>query len=213
MNTRLWPPFFAAIAAIWPLAAHSAPATPQATLDGAVRTVAALHASLGGSILAVSKARAVLVAPSGAGAGTLLLLHGPTGWSEPAFFDSASLTTRTPTVLLLMTDRAVDAVLQQRGLRFDPPDALTVAALTVAALGGKPGGGAGSDLLLWPGPRAALNDTGFHQDDAANAMWYGRPRDAAEIVGGTPPELRSSALRRQLAPPTRWPRRAAKPHT
>jgi hypothetical protein len=66
--------------------------------------------------------------------------------------------------------------------------------LSLAPLGAK----LPAELLLWPGRTAKVDADGFAQDDAANAAWYGRPRNAAEIVGGSPPDPRSARLRAAL---------------
>jgi hypothetical protein len=189
MNISPALPFCAALALL-NLAAAPAP-RPQQVVDAATRTVDALHAHLGHAYAPLLRqAKAVLIAPAGASGDAVLLLHARQGWGEPAFFDATALATKTPTVLLIMSERALDTVLHQGGLPLDGPDALTLAPLSAKA---------GAELLLWPGRHDTLDDAGFRQDDATNAAWYGHPRNAAEIVGATLPDLRSSRLRHVLS--------------
>jgi hypothetical protein len=188
MNTSPALPFCAVLAFL-NLAAAPAPA-PQQLVDEAAHTAAVLHAHLGRAYAPLLRhAKAVLIAPQGAAGDSVLLLHGRHGWGEPAFFDAAALGAKAPAVLLIMSERALDALLRQGGLPLDGPDALTLAPL---------GAKAGAELLLWPAQREKLDDAGFHQDDATNAAWYGHSRNAAEIVGATMPDLRSSRLRQVL---------------
>ena len=190
MNTRR--PRAFALLGLMSLAAVSPPnLSGDAVLVEAVRTAADVHARLGrGFRPLMRRAKAVLIAPNGRSGTAILLLHTPTGWSEPAFFAAGAFTSAAPAMLLVMTDRATDAILRQAGLPPDGPDALGIAAM-------KPG--AAADLLLWsPDPHEKASQDGPRQDDGANAAFYGHPRNAADIVGFTPPELRSSKLRAAL---------------
>jgi hypothetical protein len=173
------------------LSAGAAPAppaaAPQTVIDGAEHTIAAMRASLGhryDPLLRASKA--ILLAPHGDKGDAVLLVHGTLGWSEPAFFNAAALPEAAPSVVVVMTERALDAVLHQRGLTLDGPAALSLATATAK---GWP------DLRLWPQRHPSLAAAGFVQDDAANTAWYGRPRSAPEIVGDPRSQLRSSKLR------------------
>jgi hypothetical protein len=187
MNTRWGLPFCAA--GCWlTLAAAAAPA-PGKVIDAATRTLAMLHAHLGrGYAPLMDKSKAILIAPAGATGDAVLLLRWGDHWSEPAFFDAAALPGKAPTVLLIMSDHALYEVLRQRGLTLDGP-----MAVSLATLGAK----TPAELLLWPG-KAKLDAAGFAQDDAANQAWYGRNRNAAEIVGGSPPDVRTARLRAGL---------------
>jgi hypothetical protein len=173
------------------MAAAPAPVrVPARVIEGAARTAAILHAHLGrGYGPLMQQAKAVLIAPNGAAGDAVMLLRWGDHWSEPAFFDATALPSKAPTILLLMSDRAIDEVLRQHGLTVSGP-----AAMSLAPLGAK----TPAELLLWPGRTAKLDEDGFTQDDAANAAWYGRQRNAAEIVGGSPPDPRSARLRAAL---------------
>ncbi len=180
------------------LAAHKAPARPiparpandkwQTVVNEAAHTVALMHHALGRRFVTVMKAAtAVLIAPKGDKGDALLLIRDGTGWSEPAFFDATAFPSAAPSVLLICRERALNEILHQRGLTLSGPAKLALARVT---------GHGPADMLLWPG--RALNPDGFLEDDAANASWYGMARTAPEIVGATPPDLRTSKLRAEL---------------
>lgn len=175
------------------LATGARPAPPeplQATLDRAARTIAILRATLG-RILPPTLRHAVgiMIAPDGRQGTAVLLGRGAHGWGEPAFFTAAGFESRTQSVLLIMTDPALDQILHQRGLRLDGDDPLSLANLARTSQ---------ASLRVWPAQ--TLNAIGFLEIPAANQSWYGTPRTAPEIIGYTPPDLRSSRLRRLLGP-------------
>jgi hypothetical protein len=160
---------------------------PQTVIDGAEHTLAAMRAGVGQRYDALLRAsKAVLIAPRGDKGDAVLLVHNKRGWSEPAFFAASALPDPTPSVVLMMSERALDAILHQRGLTLDGPAGLTIATTTAKDW---------PDFRLWPQRHPKLAATGFIQDDAANTAWYGHPRSAPEIVGDPSSQLRSSRLR------------------
>ncbi len=161
----------------------------QQAVNLAALTVARLRRAAGRRFPGLIKSTtAILIAPNGNRADSLLLIRHDTGWGEPAFLSGSGLTTARPTILLIRTERALDEILHQRGLTLSGPAELTLAHITSRVP---------ADILAWPGPD--LSPDGFLQDDAANAAWYGLPRTAPEIVGATPPDLRTSKLRAELS--------------
>lgn len=130
---------------------------------------------------------AVLIAPRGDKGDSLLLIRDRVGWSEPAFFDGEAFSTAAPSVLLICRERALNQLLHQRGLTLSGPARLSQAPIASHTP---------ADMKLWPGHE--IKPEGFLEDDVANASWYGIARTAPEIVGFTPPDLRTSKLRTEL---------------
>ncbi len=186
MNTRRALTFFGAAVLLG--AALPLSDVAQQTVNASARTVAALRGQMGRSLQPVlRRTQAIIVAPHGARGDAMLMVHDGTGWSEPAFFHGDTLGTAAPSVILVMTDGALDQILHQRGLTLDGPGALTVAPLTRHGT---------ADLLTWPDLKPGAD--GLREDDETNAAWTGTRRSAPEIVGWSTPDLRTSALRREL---------------
>lgn len=180
---------FCAVALLWAAAAAPVSLPALVAITMATHTLHSLHQRLRLTYAPLLRhAKAVVIAPRGNEGDAMLLVQDGGRWSEPAFFDATALPSRAPSVLLIMSERGLDQILHQRGLTLDGPAALSLAPLT---------GKTSAEMLLWPGK--TLDASGFHQNDARNQAWYGRPRSAPEIVGGSPADPRTSALREALS--------------
>ena len=165
------------------------------------------------------RARAVLIIPrfykagfffGGAGGKGVLLLHGPRGWSAPAFYTIGSASfglqiglEQSEMVLFIMSQRALEALMR---------DKVTLGAtggLAVATIGGNVAGAttaaAGADIVSWAESQGAyagisLEGSVVAPDTDADAANYGRPVTTDQVVyrlaDGQPGGL---ALQRELA--------------
>jgi len=165
------------------------------------------------------RARAVLIIPrfykagfffGGAGGKGVLLLHGPRGWSAPAFYTIGSASfglqiglEQSEMVLFIMSQRALEALMR---------DKVTLGAtggLAVATIGGNVAGAttaaAGADIVSWAESQGAyagisLEGSVVAPDTDADAAYYGRPVTTDQVVyrlaDGQPGGL---ALQRELA--------------
>lgn len=147
------------------------------------------------------RARAILIIPrfykagfffGGAGGKGVLMVHGPRGWSAPAFYTIGSASfglqiglEQSEMVLFIMTQRALEALMR---------DKVTLGAgggLAIATIGGNIGGAttaaAGADIVSWAESQGAyagisLEGSVVAPDTDADAAYYGRPVTTDQIV-------------------------------
>jgi lipid-binding SYLF domain-containing protein len=192
-------------AACLPLAActDGTAANPQRLADAAQRTVdrsaQTLQTLTGGAAPqvadALGRARAVMVFPdSGAAFASsrglgVLLAHPPDGWSDPAFYASDAMAlsmslgiTRNAVVMFVMSQTALDALLQPRPLRLSATAGLTLADLDRAT----DEQAAGADLLVWSeagaGGGVALAGSVITPRLDDDQAYYGRAAGARDIT-------------------------------
>ncbi|MBV9750261.1 MAG: lipid-binding SYLF domain-containing protein, partial [Acetobacteraceae bacterium] len=174
-------------------------------VDGAVAAVQQMRASpnfAGSGVL--QRAKAVVIVPrslkvaalvGGAGGHAVLLARTAHGWSGPAFYTVASgslgpqIGVRESTiVLLLMTDRALDAFLHNNNVTLGASANLTVAqysASGAAAIGSQ-------DVVVWTDSQGlfvggSVAAQGFSQDGTLDQAYYGfsgQNMTATEILAG-----------------------------
>ncbi len=174
-------------------------------MDGALAAVQEMRASPGfASSGVLGRARAVLIVPrslkiavlvGGAGGHAVLLARTAHGWSDPAFYTVASGSLgpqigvrESAIVLLLMTDRALDAFLHNNNVTLGASANLTVAqynATGAAAIGGQ-------DVIVWTDSQGlfiggSVAAQGFTQDGTYDQAYYGfsgQNVTASEILAG-----------------------------
>ncbi len=177
----------------------------QAVVDGAVAAIQQMRASTSfASSGLLQRAKAVVIVPrslkiaalvGGAGGHAVLLQRTAHGWSGPAFYTVSSgslgpqIGVRESTiVLLLMTDRALDAFLHSSNVTVGASANLTVAqynASGAAAIGSQ-------DVVLWTDSQGlfaggSLGVQGFSQDATLDEAYYGfsgQNMTATEILAG-----------------------------
>jgi lipid-binding SYLF domain-containing protein len=175
----------------------------QTVVDGAVTAVQQMRGSPGfASSSLLERAKAVVIVPrslkiaviaGGAGGHAVLLAHTAHGWSNPAFYTVASgslgpqIGVRESTiVLLLMTDRALNAFLHTNNVTLGASANLTVAQYSAsggAAIGSQ-------DVVAWTDSQGlfvggSVAAQGFTQDGALDRAYYGytgQNMTAAEIL-------------------------------
>lgn len=195
----------AAAAGLAGCAGPPAPSAPQALVDRAALTVQELLVEENDRLDAASalaRARGVIVCPrsfraaffgGGEGGGCVLLARDGAGsWSSPAFYamGSASFGLQagirdSQTILLLMSDRALEAVLR------NPIKLGADASLAFATLGGGVEGATttnlGADILAFSRARGlfaglAVDGTVLRPQPDWNAAYYGRELTPRAIV-------------------------------
>ena len=206
----------AASLALSPIGVAAATGDQQQVVDGATSAVLQMRQARGftrSGLLA--RAKAALIVPHalrGAvgiglqGGRALLVVNKGGRWSEPAFYTVGGISIgpqiggeATTSVLLIMTDRALDKLLQPSNATAGAQATLTAArfdANRVAQLGG-------ADVIIWSSSEGAfaganVDLTGFTQDDAANGSYYGTPMDASAVFDRAPAKAADAKLRRAL---------------
>ncbi len=185
----------------------------QATVDHAIGTLQDLHGDkeFGNARQLMHRAVAVMIAPrifkagfffGGEGGSAVLMVRGPHGWSDPAFYTVASASfglqigaQESEMIMFIMNERALHALMRNK---------VTLGAnagLAVATLGSTVGGDttthAGADIIVWASSSGAyagisLDGTVVDPQTSGDAHYYGRPVTSAEIVDGG---LRNPAAR------------------
>jgi lipid-binding SYLF domain-containing protein len=197
----------AAAASLVACAGEPTPSAPQALVDRSALTVQELLVAENDRLdaaAALRRARGVLVCPrsfraaffaGGEGGGCVLLGRDAAGsWSSPAFYGLGSASfgfqagiQDSQTILLLMNERALEAVLRdQFKLGAD-------ASLAFATFGGSVEGATttnfGADILAFSRSRGlfaglAIDGTVLNPREEWNSAYYGRPLNSRDIVVG-----------------------------
>ncbi len=199
-----------------PLGALAAASDQQQVVDGATSAVLQMRQARGFTRSGVlARAKAALIVPHalrgavgiGLQGGRALLVENKGGrWSDPAFYTVGGVSIgpqiggeATTSVLLIMTDRALDKLLQPSNATAGAQATLTAArfdANRVAQLGG-------ADVIIWSSSEGAfaganVDLTGFTQDSAANRAYYGSPSDASAVFDRPVGSVADARLRAAL---------------
>ena len=175
----------------------------QATVDHAEGTLQDLRRDkeFGNARQLLHTARAVLIAPrifkgaffvGGEGGSAVLMVRGPRGWSDPAFYTVASASfglqigaKESELILFIQTDRALEAVMRDN-FKIGADAGIAVATLG-SDVQGATTANAGADIIAWAsssGAFAGLSLDGSviapSRDD--DASYYGRPVTSSDIV-------------------------------
>jgi lipid-binding SYLF domain-containing protein len=175
----------------------------QATVDHAVGTLQDLRhdKEFGNARELMRTARAVMIAPrifkagfffGGEGGTALLMVRGPHGWSDPAFYTIASATfglqigaQESEMILFIRSERALRAVMR------DHFKVGANAGLAIATLGSDvqaaTTGNVGADIVVWASSAGAyagitLDGSVIEPKHNADASYYGRPVSTSAIV-------------------------------
>ena len=172
----------------------------QGVVDGAVTAVQTMKTSPGFATSGLlGRARGVVIVPrvlkvaliaGGSGGRAVLVGRTPRGWSDPAFYTVGSgslgpqIGVRESTiVVLLMTERALDAFLRQSNVTLGADASLTVgqfSAAGAAAIGSQ-------DAVVWTDAQGlfiggSVAGQGFNQDADYNRAYYGRSVPAIDVL-------------------------------
>jgi lipid-binding SYLF domain-containing protein len=175
----------------------------QAIVDHALGTLQDLRhdKEFGNARELLHSSRAVLIAPrifkgafvvGGEGGTAVLLVRGPHGWSDPAFYTIGSASfglqigaKESEAILFIRSQRALDALMHDKfKIGAD-------AGIAVATLGSDVQGAttahAGADIISWASSSGAfaglsLDGSIVAPENGADASYYGRPVTAGDIV-------------------------------
>ena len=175
----------------------------QATVDHAVGTLQDLRndKEFGDARDLLHRARAVLIAPrifkagffvGGEGGQAVLLVRGPHGWSDPAFYTVGSASfglqigaQESELVMLIMSDRALSAVMRNK-FEIGADAGLAIATLGSSVTGATTSA-VGADIVAWASSSGAyagisLQGTVVAPDRADDQSYYGRALNSSDIV-------------------------------
>jgi lipid-binding SYLF domain-containing protein len=185
-----------------PRAAH-AQSDQQTTVDHAVGTLQDLRRDkeFGNARNLLHRARAVLIAPrifkagfffGGEGGAAVLVVRGPTGWSDPAFYTIGSASfglqigaQEAEMVMFIMSDRALHAIMQNR-FKIGANAGIAVATLGSTAEAATTTN-LNADVIVWASSSGAyagitLDGTLIEPRTESDRAYYGRPVTTADIV-------------------------------
>ena len=177
-------------------------ADAQSTVDQATHTVGVMRASTGTRTAALlQRAKAVLIFPDmvkgGIGIGAsrgqgVLLARGTAGWSEPAFYESTSVSVglqlgveESAIVMFILSQRAFDGLLQTSSFSLKAQAGVALADLNTATQEQL----AGADVVVWSKSSGAFGGLAVSGSDIAqrpglDRSYYGAPVMASDIIAG-----------------------------
>ena len=207
VNTRNSVRALLAAGALFVSIAASSPALAQADEQTLVdHSIGTLHdlrhdKEFGNARQLLKHARAVLIAPrifkagfffGGEGGQAVLLVRGPVGWSDPAFYQVASASfglqigaQESEMIMFIQSQRALNALMSDK-FKIGANAGIAVATLG-STVEGATTGNVGADIVVWAsasGAYAGISLDGsvvepMHQGDA---NYYGRPVSSSDIV-------------------------------
>ncbi len=190
---------FASVAAASPAFAND----EQTLIDHSVGTLNDLRhdKEFGNARELLNRARAVFIAPrifkagfffGGEGGQAVLLVRGPHGWSDPAFYQVASASfglqigaQESEMVMFVMTQKALNALMADK-FKIGANAGIAVATLG-STVEGATTANVGADLVVWASASGAyaglsLDGSVIEPMREGDADYYGRPVTSADIV-------------------------------
>jgi lipid-binding SYLF domain-containing protein len=175
----------------------------QATVDHAIGTLQDLRGDkeFGNARQLIRQARAVLIAPrifkagfffGGEGGSAVLMVRGPGGWSDPAFYTVASASfglqigaQESEMIMFVMSERALNALMQDR-FKIGANAGIAVATLG-STVEGATTAHVGADIVVWASASGAyaglsLDGTLIEPQLDGDAHYYGHPVTSSDIV-------------------------------
>ena len=183
-------------------AGQQAASGPQSTVDSAASTIGTMTNSAGAKSSALlQQAKAVLIFPDlmkgGIGIGGsrgqgVLVARTAKGWSDPAFYESTSVSLglqlgleESSVVMFVMSQKALDTLLQPSSFTFKAGGGLSLAdfnSATQAQL-------TGADVVIWSKSSGAfggltVSGTTVSQRTDNDMAYYQKPVSANDIIAG-----------------------------
>jgi lipid-binding SYLF domain-containing protein len=191
---------FVSVAAATPAVAQ---ADEQTLIDHSVGTLHDLRhdKEFGDARDLMNRARAVLIAPrifkagfffGGEGGQAVLLVRGPHGWSDPAFYQVASASfglqigaQESEMIMFIMSERALNALMADK-FKIGANAGIAVATLG-STVEGATTGNVGADIVVWASASGAyagisLDGSVVEPMRQGDANYYGRPVSSSDIV-------------------------------
>ncbi len=175
----------------------------QADVDHAVGTLQDLRhdKEFGNARQLLQTARAIMIAPrifkagfffGGEGGTALLMVRGPHGWSDPAFYTIGSASfglqigaEQSEMIIFIQSERALRAVMSDH-FKVGADASIAVATLG-SSVGGATSGNVGADMIIWASSAGAyagitLNGSVIEPQHKADDSYYGRDVTTSDIV-------------------------------
>ena len=191
-------------------------ADEQSLVDAATGTVAVFKANSGpnGNSL-LHKAKAVVIFPDllkgGVGLGGsrgqgVMLVRGPHGWSDPAFYETSSVSLglqlgveESSVMLFVMSQRALDGLMKNNGFTFKAGGGMSLMDFNTAAQEQL----SGADVVVWSKSKGAYGGLTLSGSDVSQRLdrdqtYYGKPVNAMQIAQGEVSNKQAAALRSAL---------------
>lgn len=188
----------------------------QSTVDTATHTVGTMKASGGANVAnLLQKARAVVIFPDlvkgGLGLGAsrgqgVLLARTATGWSDPAFYESTSVSLgvqigleESAVVMFVLSQKALDTLLQTSSFTMKAGGGLSMADFNTATQEQLNG----ADVVIWSKSSGAygglsLSGSDIAQHTGEDQAYYGQPVTARDIIAGKVTNPAAAALVKAL---------------
>jgi SH3 domain-containing YSC84-like protein 1 len=208
-----------ALAAPGLIASAHAQSSQQVTVDGARKVLADLRhdKEFGNAQHLMRQARAVLIVPKllkggfivgGEGGEGVLMVRGPNGWSDPAFYVIGAASfglqiglEQSEMILLIMTKKGLDGVLQDQ-FKIGAQAGISVATLG-AGVEGAIGGASAPDIVVWSsstGLYGGLTVDGsiIRAEPNQDSAYYGRTVTSRDVLFGKVSSPRAAELRQEI---------------
>jgi lipid-binding SYLF domain-containing protein len=211
-------------AALLSAAMLSAPAaraqtSQQVTVDGARKVLNDLRhdKAFGNAAQLLHQAKAVMIVPKlvkggfflgGEGGNGVMMVHGRTGWSDPAFYALGAASfglqiglEQSEVILLIMTDKGLQGVLH------DDFKIGAQAGVSVVTLGsgveGAIGGASLPDVVVWSSSTGlygglTIDGSVIKGEPNQDSAFYGRSLTSRDVLFGRLSSPRAAGLRREL---------------
>ncbi len=187
----------------------------QSLVDSATHTVGVMKTAAAAKAPALlQKAKAVVIFPDmikggigiGASHGKGVLLARTGGWSDPAFYDSTSISLgvqigmeESAVVMFIMTDKAYKSMLQTSTFTLKAQGGLALADLNTATQDQI----TGADVVIWSKSEGAFGGLALAGSDVSQSpdydkAYYGKAVTAQEIVAGQVKNDKADALVKAL---------------
>lgn len=189
----------------------------QVLVERAAHTVSVMRSTAGSKLVdLLPKAKAVVVFPDmikgGIGLGAshgdgVLVARTANGWSDPAFYTSTSISLgiqigmeESAVVMLVMTDKALQTLLQPSSFTLKAQGGLALADLNTASQAEL----SGADVIVWSKSEGAfgglaLAGSDISQNTDDDRAYYGQKVMAADIIAGKVSNPGAAVLKKALA--------------
>ena len=153
-----------------------------------------------------NRVKGAAIVGGGGGEGVLLAHHG-SQWSDPAFYNTGSISIGAqaggeagPVVMLLMSDKALNDFIDNNNFSLNANAGLTIVNYATKTQGGVGKG----DIVVWAGEKGALagasiSGSDITQDKKPNNDFYRRSVTAKDIIDGHVTKAQASAQRHALS--------------
>jgi lipid-binding SYLF domain-containing protein len=221
MRMRPLLPILLLFAGLLAAPAANAQSEQQEVIDGAQKTLAALHhdKAFGSARKLLPRARAIMIVPKllkggfivgGEGGDGVLMVRKPDGsWSAPAFYAIGSASfglqaglEQSEMVLLVMTQKGVNGLLKDQ-FKIGAQAGISVATLG-SGVEGAIGGITPPDIVVWSSSSGlygglTINGSVIRPQPEDDKAFYGRALRTRDILYGNVSSPRAAALHKELS--------------